>query len=558
MFSQAWFEMGDVKGVTYHGDEWTPLWVYDVSKEGEMFSSSYKEEIYRVRTLFAPIRNKSSLFERWLDIDSDDVYACVDRGNYCKPGTYYLDSRIDWVGGEYTVFRYGIASGETSELQINQDFIAALKLVPKEDCWVRPCESNQVVIKIEKSGNGKPASVLVRTECLRDYLCARGMGLYLEEFRHRQMQDKDGRGINWMKSPVVEHRYKSDGNAQYEWKGWLFKHFDHHQWEDVHSVEEEVLPGSQYYRIEGQLWKQIWINPASSSGRVAGDDIAYEYYVLPDGTKHKISTLDDDKYGHVYLFFRPDVIRHVLSVGAQIQWDARDVFSIKFPSGQDAMFGISKKGSCFSISADIARLEPWEQSVLHGDNIKPEAQSEYEECELFKNQMMCEFLSTRAPEIEFPKALEALGVIFKKKTDLDLWRDSDFRAVSVSRFVSEDRDGYVALAKLITAAMIERMNTASLKAVINGAIETKQLGSISLLSEALRVVDPKIDWTQAIGFMKDVNYTRQAAAHLMPEEEIEKRVQAVRMDAGISWIERGARLIDYANQGLVSIMQALK
>lgn len=561
MRPQGWFEMSDVKGDTYGDGEWIPLWAYLVANNGEMFSSPCEEEIYRVRTLFAPLTNKSLLFERWLDLDSDAVFPCVDHGRYCKPGVYYLDSRNGLEGGEYSVFRYSTVRGKTSDLQLNQDFISALKLVQQGSCWVRPCEADLVVIKMEKSDDGKICSVMVRTECLRDYLCARGMGLYIEEFRHRQMNDVDGRLICWKDAPNNELRTTRDGNGKYTWKGWLFHHLDRDRWEEVKSTNGKVLSEPQYYRVEGQLWKQFWINPSSKSERVSGDDPEFEYYVKPSGERRIVSSLEDDEYGHVYLFFKSDLVKHALAAGAKIVWNARDVFSIVFSSGERVMFGISKSGSFFCMSADIARLEPWEQYIVHDNNIRAEEQREYIESELFRNQMMCEFLSTMAPEDEFPELLERLGRCFLEKTGHVLWQTIDGEDLvisSVSRFCSTNQGGYVQLGKCLTKSLIERLNVGSLRSVINRRRETDQLGSIALLATSLACIDGKIAWPETVEFMRRINSLRQIDAHIMSTADIEQRINAVPVPNDASWIERGARLIDYANQGIKRILSALE
>lgn len=557
MRQQSWFEMVDVKCGTYGDGEWTPLWVYEVSHEGDMFSSPYHEEIYRIRTLFAPLVNRGRLFNHWIDLDCDGVYPCVDQGNYCKPGVYYFDSRKGVEAGEYSVFKFCTVGGETSELQINQDLVAALQLIPKDDSWIRPAEGGQIAIRLGRNDKGEVVRAEIRTEYLRDYLCARGMGLYIEEFRHRQEQSRDGRSILWQNSPVIECRRSRCGNGKYEWKGWMFKHQDGNSWDDVKSISSEVLSEAQYYRVEGQLWKQFWINPAPRSERVARDDSGLEYFVKPNGDQHTISALDDDEFGHVYLFFRSDLVTHALSAGLQITWEARDVFSFRFPSGQRVLFGISGVGTYFCISADVARLAAWEQKLLHGDNIKPQEQDEYVGCELFQNQMMCEFLHTKAPENEFRRLLDELGLAFKKRTGDDLWRKTDCEddaILAVSRFCSLSQGGYVLLAKRITNAMIERMDVPSLKKFIDGRVETAQLKTIGLLSAVISLITGDVDAGKRVRFMRDINFIRQADAHLMSADDVMNRINVLPMPDGLAWIEKGAMLIEYANQGLQDLV----
>ena len=544
-----------------HGDgEWTLLWAYEVICSGEEFSAPYCEEIFRVRSIFAPMTNKMELFSVWHDIDSDNVYPCVDRKHYCKPGTYYLDSSRGREAGEYGVYSYITARGETSELIINPDIVAALGLVRSADSWVRPSECGKEVIKIERNKEGKIVRISVRTELLKDYLCARGMGLYVEEFRHRQEQDFDGNQIGWTRSPCIEEKIARDGNGRYEWKGWMFKHEDEHSWDDVQTVKGPILSLPSYYRIEGQLWKQFWVKPGQLSSRVADDKLGLKFYVKPNGEEHEISPLDSNEYGHIYLFFNVATVRKMQDAGLSIKWKTRDVFTIQPPSGESIMCGISTKGKIFMISADVARQDGWLQLLLHSENVRPEEQDGIVGCELFQNQMMCEYLHTKAPENEFPRLMKSLSDVFKQRTGVTLWQEidtGDTTIAFVSRFYAIDQDGYVVLAKYITQAMIERLDVTNLKKIINGRFETAQLGSIGLLVYVLKSLDDRIDAEDTVVFMRKINSLRQIDAHLMSRTEIGKRLECIPMPANSAWLERGTRLIEYANNGLQKLIDTI-
>ena len=56
-----WFEMVDVIANTNGNSTWTLLWCYDVAKTVNPNSAGYEEEIFRIRTLFAPLENKDRL-----------------------------------------------------------------------------------------------------------------------------------------------------------------------------------------------------------------------------------------------------------------------------------------------------------------------------------------------------------------------------------------------------------------------------------------------------------------------------------------------------------------
>lgn len=176
-----WFEMVDVIANTYGNSAWTLLWRYDVVKTGNPNSAGYEEEIFRIRTLLAPLENIDRLIGgHFLDFDPDETYATVDSGNYCKPNVYYLDSSAGFSAGEYHVFNFYIPGGPEVEPVVSQDMIVALRLVRKNDEWIRPEEHDIDVIRVERDVKSKIREIKIRTEMLKDYLCARGMGLYIE------------------------------------------------------------------------------------------------------------------------------------------------------------------------------------------------------------------------------------------------------------------------------------------------------------------------------------------------------------------------------------------
>lgn len=148
MHSQSYFEMADVIGGLYGKSTWTPLWAYEVEKSGDECSACYNEEIFRVRTLFAPLGNKERLVHApWRDVDSDQTYACVDKGYYCKPGEYYFDSSKGESAGEHAVFNFSVHGSKPNDPVLNQDLVMALHLVRDGDKWVRPEEANAVIIR---------------------------------------------------------------------------------------------------------------------------------------------------------------------------------------------------------------------------------------------------------------------------------------------------------------------------------------------------------------------------------------------------------------------------
>lgn len=556
----SWFEMLDVVQNAYGNSTWTPLWRYDIRKVGDPSTVGYEEEIFRIRTLLAPLENKNQLINApFLDLDPDQTYATVDSGNYCKPNVYYQDSTIGLAFGEYPVFSIYFPNGPVVEPFVCQDMIAALRLVRQGDEWIRPEECGVDVIRIDRDEKSMIREIKIRTEFLKDYLCARNIGLYVEEFRHRQVQSLQSPALSWPSCHGYDEKFHKNGH--YVWKGWVFMHSDSDNW-----TEPDILKGDlslpAFYRTEGQLWKQYWVGAGSGSPRIGGDSSAHEFIVSPNGDKHEISTLEDDLYGHVYLFFDPMIYLHLQdSPGVELEWASRDVFRVGFPSHGKFLCGISAKGNIFAISADIARLEDWAQNLWIRENIRPEDFEDYQTHELFRNQMMCEFLHVEeSPEQRFSRNVDELGVAFRKRTGVELWQNIDTGLESVemvSRFVSINKRGFIELAKYILESLSERMSSSNLKAYIADDAATKELKSIGLFEKALSKVDVTIDAKSSVRFLRNINEIRQIDSHLMSRSEAAKRLAKVSMPEELSQLEQGARLIEYANDGIEALLNVL-
>lgn len=540
MNSQSYFEMADVVGGLYGKSTWTPLWAYEVEKSGDECSACYNEEIFRVRTLLAPLGNKERLVHApWRDVDSDQTYACVDKGHYCKPGEYYFDSSKGETAGEHAVFNFSIHGSKPNDPVLNQDLVMALHLVRDGDKWVRPEEANAVIIRQVRNEN-EIVRIEILTEVLKDYLCARNMGLYIEEFRHRQEHTVETVPYPWSDSGTAVERYADDG--QYTWKGWLFNQ-------------------DGYKRVEGQLWKQHWVNPACFSSRIWGDgDESIEYIVASDGTRHTISTLDDDRYGAIYLFFDAHIISRLRERQISVEWVSRDVLDVTLPGHTAFQCGLSKSGNIFVIAADIARLEVWAQRIWARENLNPEDPSDYQGHELFRNQMCCEFLSGSAPESVYPQLLADLESSVRKYTGTQLWNgiDTGMSAVyAVDRMVATDEDGLVCLTKHILESCVERLDVKVLRTYIGSRSDTKDVGALKLFEMALSLMKPNCDAHALTQFMRSVNYMRQADSHLMSLKKRMDRISEIAFPEDASYYEKGAILIEFVNQGLRSLILSL-
>jgi hypothetical protein len=255
------------------------------------------------------------------------------------------------------------------------------------------------------------------------------------------------------------------------------------------------------------------------------------------------------------------LIKKLLDAGLPISWISHDVFKVSSPNGGTVLCGISKKDNIFVISADIARQDSWLQLLFHSENIHPEECNDYAGCELVQNQMMCEFLSTEAPEEKFKCLVKELDEAFKKRTNVRLFKHidhSDKIMASVSRFLSINDEGYVYLAKILTKAIIERIDEKELIKFINDRVKTEGLRGISLLGICVNLLNPIIDGKESVKFLRDINTIRQVDAHFMSSDQAEKKKSVIEGPLGLSFVAKGAYLIDCTNKGIENLISIFK
>ncbi len=261
-------------------------------------------------------------------------------------------------------------------------------------------------------------------------------------------------------------------------------------------------------------------------------------------------------------FFASTIILHLQdTAGVELEWASRDVFSVGFPSCDKILCGISSKGNIFALSADIARLEDWAQNLWCRENIRPEDRSDYWAHELVRNQMLCEFLrDEESPEQIFGRIVNELGMVFKKRTGVELWNDIDTGKTvveKVTRFVSWNSHGLAELSKFILEALSERMSSTNLKAYIADVEATKGLKSIGLFEKALFKLDASLNATELVRFIRNINDIRQVDSHLMSSSNEKKRLMKISLPEDASPFERGAQLIEYTNRGILELIRVL-
>lgn len=491
MKGQEWFEMPLIRKRRFATATWTPLRVSEwIEKVGEYGYPGYREEFFGAATLaVSPDRRTETQELSWssLGIGRDQgVYADRENNTY-KPVDIYQYNTGEDLGVELVLVQH-FDRENPSRWHLNQDLIFALGLLQEGDIWVRPSEDYCEVARLRRDRENKPIALEIRTELIRDYLTARNMALCISSYRQRTEVCENSDHITWPVGGVDENiemesvsdRFKANAypimeGGHFADGGYAVFHVsrtDVDPGEDVPVFGEETSEnteskswtgkreGRKLSRIEGELWRQEWIEPAPYSVRVRGDHVptGLKFIVDASGERMASEELDDQDIGR-WLWFRPE-IASVLAQrrGGHLSWYTQDTGNLRASPDYDIHFGVNKIGLINVYAYDIAKLPEWQQRIWAGYNVTPNGGVSDE---LLSSQMKADPAHTTAPEDVFPKVLHNLDVLFKARTSNPLFHGDEpsLNEVysSIHRFRAAADGGLYALAKDLIRLVADRM-----------------------------------------------------------------------------------------------------
>ena len=292
--SQAWFEMADLRRRRFATTAWVPLRAAEkIVYRGEYGQPGWKEEFLLANsTAFAP--------EKRAEAEQLDLHSSHSGGPHAyrngayKPCEIYQYSDHEDLGIDF-VFEQCVGNGHPRLWHLSQDLVMALRLLQEEDRWVRPDEDYAVVVRQRRDAEGSIVAIEIRSDCLRDYLAARGLALRLSYYRSRTSVMADAPHLTWPEEGLSEEqqhdRFEArvwevdKGGAPYGAGVAVYT-----MWRTDVDPEEDVpvygretdantdgkserfqRGGVKYYRVQGEMWRAEWIDPAGISERVRGD-----------------------------------------------------------------------------------------------------------------------------------------------------------------------------------------------------------------------------------------------------------------------------------------------
>lgn len=574
---QKWFEMSEVRRRELANAVWIPLRAILMIEEiGNNGYAGYKSDFYGVGTLAIPTDGRLEAAEKlgWFDVGIGHRHrGYVEEGLYV-PSDVYQDYRYGFTGLHLVLDQRG-NTAEPSQWHLHQDLVIALGLKREGNIWVRPDEGYVEVARLSVRDDGSPCLLEIRASHLRDYLCARDMALYVTSYRGRVEIFHDASHILWPENPMRENDEKD------RWEGHITEIHEggmpygattavfHVARTDVDSeVDVPVLglPTDQnvshtswtkkdtrrkLYRVEGELWRTEWIEPASRSPIVRGDETPPTVFFVTNAEGRQESRETLVKEGR-WLWFRPEVITVLAHRrGGSLEWCTRDTGSVGCSPDYCVHFGVNSLGLINVYAKDIALLPDWQQKIWAGYNVSPEGKVSDE---LLASQVKAIPADTQAPEAYLSAGLMRLNHAAEEKLGISIVRPHHQipeLVMRTHRFRATDKEGLLALAKDLARLTADSFDAGAIQKLVNPPKGTKW-GSLKSLENLLATrIDPN-DARALLSPLFGIYELRLGDAHL-GSRELDEALKLVRVDPSAPYVIQGYQIMHACVSSIHSI-----
>lgn len=494
---------------TFSKSTWVPLRAAVENEQGNVKNLGYSNEFFGCGSVaFSPENREIAEKLSWGDIGlsrtigpyayEDGFYSTIDEYQYNDKETIgvhlVLELPLPVVGGRQWI--------------LNPDLVAVLRLIKEGDCWVRPEENFAVVAREILDEKGEQRQIEIKREFLLDYLAARNLALRLSYYRQRVENVLSLEASQY--ADLKSHQEERDG-GRYEllirdindvfggsWATFRAWRTDVDEDEDAPVMGPETNENTDYessrghkggfdgVRVEGEFWRDEWIDHQGISTRVRGDaDKNLPLFIVEtDGTRLASAELNNEDIGR-WLWFRSSIVNELLDLrGFSLGWYTAETGSIKSTSGYSIHFGINSSDLITIYAYDIARLPAWEQHIWAAQNVVPDGKVS---SELLDSQVKAKPASTHAVEELLFEVMAMLENGFREAFDVPLFTHDINRLETmkhISRFASKDQASLLRLAKELVRIFSDRLDVREFRKLSTHSNKDK-LGSNKLLEDVL-------------------------------------------------------------------------
>jgi hypothetical protein len=581
--TQQWFEMPELRRRRLATTVWIPLRAAEtVDSEGQYGQPNSYEEIFYVGSVAFP-PNSRPLAETlgWQDLGlmhSGGPYAFRDRP-YKSAEIYQYNDGED-VGIDL-IFEQSV-SGHAHIWHVNPDLILALRLIQEDDIWVRPEEGYVDVIRQRRDRSGKVIAIEIRSEFLRDYLAARGLALRVAYYRRRTAVLSEKPAFDWPSDQLeviqphdrFETRIFEVDETSGPFGGSVAVF---HAWRTDVDPEEDVpvfgpesdsntggrsttytRGGIKFFRTEGELWREEWIEASDRSERVRGDKPTEQVFFIVDAAGNRLpgTALNNEDIGR-YLWFDPRVASTLLSRrGSGIRWYTGYTGSIWCSPSCPIHFGINRLGLVNVYAYDVAKYPLWQQKLWAGHNIPPDGAVS---AELLAAQMRADPARTKAAEELLQLAMNEIDQLFQEQLASPLFRSHDAAEEilrGINRFRATDRSGLLSLAKDLARLIADRMDVNALQRIVRPP-DGERWKSLKSLEKALATKIEPDRAAEIVSRLFGIYELRHGDAHL-PSSELSDALSKAQVNPAAPFVQQGAELIYAAAYSLHMACEALR
>jgi len=579
MMDQDWFEMTDIRRRKLNTAVWIPLHAAHKESVGEYGTLGYREEFFGGGSLAVPLDKKAGAET----LGWGEFGLMQGDSGGMEGGRYVPADVFDGYGlGLSAVALVLVQEGNTedgTQWHLHQDFAITLKLKREGDAWVAMEEGYIEVARLKRDAESRPMLLEVRAEHLKDYLCARGMALYISSYRNREEVVSDASHINWADDLV-----RLDA-ATDRWEGRRIETIEGgrafgsstrvvHIGRKGIDVKEDVPgispsdqnitseswtiehKGEKLIQIQGELWRNEWIDPADMSPRVRRDKLPSSVFFVTDakGTRCGADRLEG---AGGWLWFRPEVIMALLNWrGGALRWYTRHTGGVRSSPGSYLHFGVNELGRVNVYAKDIVYLFEWEQQIWAGFNVGPEGGVSEE---LLAAQAAGQPANTQAPEEYLPKAFDLLNETTAAKSGFRLFRehaDVESLLARAHRFRATDQAGVFALAKDLARLTADRIDAAAIQKIVPPSKGEKWASLKSLEKLLAHKIGPERahdNLTPLFGIYE----LRHADAHLA-SSDIDEAFSMAGVDRAEPFVFQGYRLLNSCVSSLWEVLEVLR
>ncbi|MCB8887760.1 hypothetical protein [Vreelandella malpeensis] len=552
---------------------WVPLRASAENENGNVENIGYSNEFFGCGSVaFSPENREIAEKLSWGDIGLSRTIApyAYEDGFYSTIYEYQYNDKE--AIGVHLVLELPLPVVGGRQWILNPDLVAALRLIKEEDNWVRPEENFVVVAREILDENGEQRLIEIKREYLLDYLAARNLALRLSYYRQRvenvsSLETSDYAGIEGHQEERDGGRYEllvRDINGVFGGSWAMFRTWrtDVDEEDDAPVMGPETNENTDYessqgqkggykgVRVEGEFWRDEWIDHQGTSTRVRGDadNNLPQFIVETDGTRLPSAELNSEDIGR-WLWFRTSIINELLELrGFSLGWYTAETGGIKSTSGYSIHFGINSSDLITVYAYDIARLPAWEQHIWAAHNVVPDGKVS---SELLESQVKAQPASTHAVEDLFFEVMAMLENGFRDTFGVPLFTHDINRSEvlkHISRFASKDQASLLRLAKELVRVFSDRLDVGELRKFSTHSNKEK-LGSNKLLEDVLaQKVGPE-KARKIFGPIAGAYDMRVGDAH-PTSSKIGDALKLAGIDDSSSYLRQGEQLISNFGQSI--------